>query len=186
MVGLSALWLPIVVSAVIVFVVSSLVHMVLPWHKKDFARVPDEDRVMELLRGVGLTPGDYMLPRPDSMDHMKSAAFREKCERGPKLTMTVMPNGFGGMGSALVQWFIYLLIVAIFAAYVAGRALGPGAAYLAVFRFAGVTAFAAYALALWQLRIWWKRSWHLTIWATIDGLVYALLTAGTFGWLWPR
>lgn len=186
MVALSALWMPIVLAAVLVFIVSSIVHMVLPWHKSDFRSVQGEDRFMEALRGFGLTPGDYMVPRPTGAEDMNSPAFRERCERGPKLTMTVMPNGFGGMGSGLAQWFIYLLVVSVFAAYVSGRALGVGAAYLQVFRFAGVTAFLGYSLALWQLRIWWKRSWHITIWATIDGLIYALLTAGVFGWLWPR
>ena len=36
MVGLAALWLPILLSAVIVFVASSLIHMVSGWHKSDY------------------------------------------------------------------------------------------------------------------------------------------------------
>ena len=58
--------------------------------------------------------------------------------------------------------------------------------YLRVFRFAGATAFIGYAVALWQMSIWYRRAWSTTIKATVDGLIYALLTAGTFGWLWPR
>jgi hypothetical protein len=86
----------------------------------------------------------------------------------------------------LVLWFLYCAIVGVFAAYVAGRALPAGAEYLRVFRFAGVTAFVGYTLALWQMSIWYRRAWSTTIKATVDGLIYALLTAGTFGWLWPR
>lgn len=100
--------------------------------------------------------------------------------------MTVLKPGPPAMGASLVQWFLYCVAVGIFAAYVAGRALEPGAHYLAVFRFAGCTAFVGYAVALWQNSIWYKRAWSTTLKSTFDGLVYALLTAGTFGWLWPE
>jgi hypothetical protein len=90
------------------------------------------------------------------------------------------------MTAPLIQWFVYTLLVGIFAAYVAGRALEVGADYRAVFRFAGVTAFACYAIGGWQDSIWFKRPWGTTLRNTIDGLVYGLVTAGTFGWLWPR
>ncbi|HEU4989471.1 MAG TPA: hypothetical protein VFT41_06800 [Gemmatimonadaceae bacterium] len=186
MVGMSGLYVPIVLSAVIVFVASSIVHMVLPWHKSDFRSVPDEDKVLDALRPFNLAPGDYMLPKPQSMADLKSPDFKQKLERGPKVVMTVMPNGAGGMGTSLVQWFIYLLVVSAFSGYIAGRALPAGANYLQVFRFAGASAFLAYSLALWQMSIWWRRSWTITIKSTIDGLLFALLTAGTFGWLWPR
>jgi hypothetical protein len=78
------------------------------------------------------------------------------------------------------------LVVNVFAAYVTGRALGPGAEYLEVFRFVGATTFAGYALALWQNSIWYSKAWGTTLRSTVDGLVYALLSAGVFGWLWPR
>jgi hypothetical protein len=77
-------------------------------------------------------------------------------------------------------------VVSVFAAYITGRALGPGANYLEVFRFAGTTSFLGYSMALLQTSIWYKRNWGTTIRVMIDGLLYGLLTAGTFGWLWPR
>lgn len=186
MVGLAALWLPIVLSAVIVFVVSSLVHMVLPWHKSDYPKLANEDQVMSALRPLGIPPGDYMMPRPSSSQAMRSPEFIEKMKRGPVVMMTVMPNGPTGMGKNLTQWFLFSVVVSGFAAYVAGRALPAGAPYLAVFRFAGVTAFLAYSGALWPMSIWYRRAWTTTIKTTIDGLLYGLLTAGTLGWLWPR
>ena len=100
--------------------------------------------------------------------------------------LTMMPGGAMSMTSNLVQWFLYSVVVGLFAGYVAGRALPPGAQYLQVFRFVGATAFVGYALALWQMSIWYRRAWNTTVKATVDGLIYALLTAGTFGWLWPR
>ena len=186
MTPLFALWLPILLSAVIVFVVSSVIHMALPWHKSDYPKMPNEEKVMDLLRPLAIPPGDYMVPRPSSREEMRSPAFLEKFNRGPVLMMTVMPSGSMAMGRNLAMWFGYAVVVGIFAAYVAGRALGPGTAYLQVFRFVGATAFIGYTLALWQMSIWYRRAWSTTIKATVDGLIYALLTAGTFGWLWPH
>lgn len=182
----SALWLPILLSGVIVFVASSLIHMVLPWHKSDYRKVPNEDKFMDAMRPLGVPPGDYMVPSPGSRDEMRSPDFKEKFKKGPVLMMTVMPADFMSMGRNLLLWFIYTLVVSFFAAYVAGRALRPHSEYLEVFRFAGVAAFLTYAGALWPMSIWYRRSLVSTIKATIDGLIYACLTAGTFGWLWPK
>ena len=186
MTGLSALWLPILLSSVIVFLVSSAIHMASPWHKSDYPKVPSEDKVMDALRPLAVPPGDYMIPRPSGTQEMRSPAFAEKMKNGPVMVLTVMPNGPMSMGRNLVLWFLYSAVVGLFAAYVAGRALPPDANYLRVFRFAGVTAFLGYSVALWQMSIWYRRAWSTTIKATVDGLIYALLTAGTFGWLWPR
>jgi hypothetical protein len=186
MVELQALWLPILLSSVIVFIVSSIIHMVLPWHKSDYPRVPDEDKLRAALRPLAVPPGDYMVPRASSMQEMRTPEFAEKLRNGPVLMLTVMPNGPWSMGRNLVLWFLYSVVVGIFAAYIASRALPAGAEYLRVFQLAGATAFIAYAVALWQMSIWYRRAWSITIKATIDGLIYALLTAGTFGWLWPH
>jgi len=186
MTALSALWLPILLSAVFVFMASSLIHMVLPWHKSDYPKLPNEQKVMDALRPLALAPGDYMIPRPSSRQEMQSPEFAAKMKAGPVMVLTVMPNGAMSMGRNLGLWFVYCVAVGLFAAYVAGRAVPPGAVYLRVFRFAGATAFIGYAVALWQMSIWYRRAWSTTIKATVDGLIYALLTAGTFGWLWPR
>ena len=181
-----ALWLPILLSSVLVFLASSLIHMVLPWHKSDYPRVPDEDRVMEALRPLGIPPGDYMIPRPSTRQDMRSPQFIEKLNKGPVMVLTVMPNGPAPMGRNLGLWFLYLVVVGFLAACVAARALPIGTEYIRVFKFIGFTAFIGYSVALWQLSIWYRRAWSTTIKASVDGLIYALLTAGTFGWLWPR
>jgi hypothetical protein len=186
MTGMQALWIPIVLSAVIAFVASCVIHMFTPWHAGDYLKVPNEDAVMEALRPFAIPPGDYAVPRPANMADMRSASFKEKNDKGPRIVMTVLPNGFSGMGAQMGAWFVYLLVIDAFAAYVAGRALGPKADYLQVFRFVGVTVFLGLAGAIWQMNIWYKRSMTTTIKSTIDGLLYALLAAGTFGWLWPR
>lgn len=186
MTELTALWLPILLSSVIVFLASSAIHMAPLWHKNDYPKLGNQDQVMDALRPFAIPPGDYMMPRPANNPEMRSPEFAEKIRRGPNMILTVLPNAAWSMGRNLGLWFLYVLAVGIFAAYVAGRALSPGAEYLQVFRFASVAAFLGYSAALWQMSIWYRRSWSLTLKATVDGLIYALLTAGTFGWLWPR
>ena len=186
MTGLLTLWLPILLSAVLVFVVSSLIHMLTPWHQSDYPKLPNEAQVMDALRPLAIPPGDYFVPRPSSREDMRSPAFAEKVKQGPVVVFTVMPGDTMSMGRNLVLWFLYCIVVSTFAAYIAGRALPPPTPYLHVFRFAGATAFIGYSAALWQMSIWYRRAWTTTIKATVDGLIYAGLTAGAFGWLWPR
>jgi len=186
MTGLFALWLPILLSSVIVFVVSSLIHMASPWHKSDYPKMANEDDVRDALRPLAIAPGDYMIPRPSSREEMRSPEFAEKMKKGPVMILTVMANGPVPMGTNFALWFLYLTVVGVFSAYIAGRALPVGAEYLRVFRSVGAAAFLGYSVALWQMSIWYRRAWSTTLKATVDGLIYALLTAGTFGWLWPR
>lgn len=186
MVPVMSLWLPIILSAVIVFVASSIIHMLLSYHHGDYRKFPDEDGVMDALRKFGIPPGDYLFPKADSAKAMKDPAFREKWNKGPVGIITVMKSGPPSMGKYFASWFLYCVVVGIFAAYIAGRALQPGAPYLSVFRFAGCTAFIGYSLALWQQTIWYHRSWAATLRFNIDGLIFGLLTGGVFGWLWPK
>ena len=186
MVPLAALWLPILLSAVFVFVASSIINMAGLWHKNDYPRVPDEERLRAALRPLALPPGDYMVPRAQGREEMQSPAFQTRVNEGPNLMLTVLPNGPWSMTRSLMQWFVYLVLISLFAGYVAGRALPPGSDYLDVYRFAGTTAFLSFSVALWQMSIWYRRAWSSTVKATFDGLIYALLVGGTFGWLWPR
>ena len=183
MVSLVDLWLPILLSAVLVFVASSVIHMALRWHSKDFTRFAAEDAVMDALRPFNLPPGDYVAPLPESMAHMSSAEFKAKMARGPRFALTVLSDT--SMPRNLAKWFVYSIVIAAFAAYVASLTLPAGAAYMTVFRVTSVVSFAGYALALWQSWIWYSRGFGYTLRTTIDGLIYGLLTGGAFGWLWP-
>lgn len=184
--GIHTLWLPILLSSVTVFIVSSVIHMVMPWHKSDYPKIANEDKVMDALRPLTIPPGDYMVPRPAGRKEMRSPEFVEKMKKGPIMMLTVWPNGPAKMGSNLVLWFLYSVVINVFVAYVTGHAAAFGAIYMYIFRIAGATAFLGYSAALWQMSIWYRRSWMITIKSTIDGLIYGLLTAGMFGWLWPR
>ena len=185
MVPVMSLIVPILVASVIVFVASSIIHMFTPFHKGDLKRVPKEDEVMGALRPFNLAPGDYGVPLPSSMAAMGTPEFQAKMAAGPVLMMTVRPNGKYNMTTNLAQWFVYSIVVSLIAGYVAGVALLPGADYLRVFQISGCVAFTGYALGLPQASIWGGKNWGTTLRGMADGLLYGLLTGGTFGWLWP-
>lgn len=185
MIPLLSLWLPILLAAVLVFIASSVIHLLLPYHRLDADDLPDEESLRRALGPVELPPGSYIVPKARSAADLKDPVFVKKMEEGPVAFLDVRPSGPPNMGPQLGRWFVYALVVGLFAAYVAGRALGPGAPYLEVFRVTGTTAFVGYALALWQMPIFYGKKWTWAVTFTFDGLVYALLTAGVFGWLWP-
>ncbi len=185
MVPLAALWLPILLSAVIVFIASSIMHTVLTYHRSDYRQLPDEDNLLAKLRAANLTRGMYVFPYCLPKD-MKTPAAIEKYKKGPVGFMTIFPNGQPVLAKFLVQWFIYLLVVGLFVAYLTGHTVAQGAHYLAVFRVAGTAAFLSYGLGHLSDGIWKGQTWSATMKDVVDGLIYSLLTAGVFGWLWPR
>ncbi|HEY5079151.1 MAG TPA: hypothetical protein VII43_04865 [Opitutaceae bacterium] len=181
------LWLPILLSSVFVFLASSVIHMALQWwHKSDYVKVPQEDKVMDALRPFATPPGDYMVPNCATSAEFKSPEFQEKMRKGPVLMLTVMPNGAMNMGKSLALWFLYLLGVSSLTGYVALHAFHGWVGYRNMIPIIGVTSFLGYSAALWQMSIWYRRSFVSTIKATVDGLLYAGITAATFAWLWPR
>ena len=186
MVSLMALWLPILLSAVVVFVASSVIHTVLTFHKGDYQPLPNEEKALGAIRSLGLAPGSYHFPYCGKHKDMKSPEYQDKLKQGPIGLMTVFPNGMPKMAKYLVCWFLYCLAISVFVAYLAGRTLGPGTAYLAVFRVAGTVGFLSYGMAHAHASIWEGRAWGTTFKFWFDALVYSLLTAGVFGWLWPR
>jgi len=181
---ITLLWAPILLSAVLVFVVSAIIHMGPFWHRSAFPALAEQDRIQDALRPFGLAPGEYMLPRPRDMKDCNKPEFVEKLTRGPVAILTVIRSGPMSMGKPLTQWFVYSLVVSALAAYVAHATLAPGTPYLQVFRVAGTVAFVAYTAGLWQSSIWYHRPWSTTIRHTLDGLIYGCLTGGAFGWLW--
>lgn len=185
MVAIHTLWLPILLSAVIVFVASSIMHMVLPYHRSDYKKLPDEDKVAAALRSSGVTRGLYSIPYCTHQE-MKSPEMKEKFKQGPVALITVFPSGAMNIGKYLGLWFVYCLVIGVFTAYLTGRVLVPGTNYLAVFRVAGTVSFMAYGVGQLNDSIWKGQPWSNTIKHFIDGLIFAMLTAGTFGWLWPK
>jgi hypothetical protein len=180
---LGALWLPIVLSAVIVFVASSIMHTVLTYHRSDCKKLPDEEKAREVLRA--LPSGLYSIPYCTHQS-MKTPEIQDKFKQGPVGLLTVFPTGLPVMPKFLGQWFGYCLIVSFFVAYLAYHTVQAGANYLMVFRVVGTAGFLAYSFAHISDGIWKSEPWSNVVKEIFDGLVYGLLTAGTFGWLWPK
>jgi hypothetical protein len=183
MVHLSMLWLPILVSAVFVFIASNILWMALPfWHRKDYGRLPDEKPILGALGAV--KSGQYIAPM---MDWSKTPPEeREAAMRGPMAFILVRNPGKFSLPQALVLYFIYTLVISTLIGYISGATLAPGVHYLRVFRVAGTAGILAYSFGSVADSIWYGKPWAVTIKQIIDGIIYGLLTAGTFGWLWPR
>jgi hypothetical protein len=185
MVSIVSLWAPILLSAAIVFIASAVLHMVLPFHRGDYKKLPNEDAVLEAMRQAGVSRGDYAFPFPASMKDRQSPEMLERYKRGPVGSMHVARTGPPAMGKALVQWFVYCIVVSVVAAYVAGLVLPAGTEYRVVFRITSTVAFAGFVLAGWQNPIWKSSSVGTELRNSIDGLIYALLAGGVFGAFWP-
>jgi hypothetical protein len=183
---LTELWLPIVLSTVGVFIASAVLWMASPLHKKDFTTPPEEDGIRRIVREKNFAPGQYFIPW-GGCGNMKDPAFLERMKEGPWLNMVVM-SGTPNFGRSLIQWFIHVLVLTVLIAYAAGVMLPTHAPieYLKVFQVVGAIAILAHAGSWAENTIWKGLPWRLSISRLFDGLVYGLLTAGVFAWLWPR
>jgi len=181
------LWLPILLSAVFVFIMSAIVHMVLPYHRTEWSPAPNQDALQNALRGVAA--GQYAFPMElDPKNRMTPEAMKKWAD-GPSGFLTLFAPGPMSMPRMLFQSFVLNVVISFFAAYVAGHALvtGPGApAYLDVHRVVGTIGFMTYGLAAGYECIWYGRAWKGFAFGLVDALLYGLLMGGTFGWLWPR
>ena len=183
---LSALWLPILLSAVIVFVASSIIHMVLKYHNRDYTKLPNEDAVRAALRAGNPAPKQYIIPYCSDMKEMSSPEMQQKFIEGPVGVLNLKRPGLPKMGPSLAQWFLFCLVVSYGLAWVAAHTVPPGAEYLKVFRIVGATGFLAYAAGTVPAAIWMGKPWSVAMKEVFDGLIYGLLSAGTFGWLWSK
>jgi hypothetical protein len=184
MITILSLWLPILLSAMVVFLASMIVWPTL--HRSDYKGLPDEEAAVKALRPQNLKPGMYNIPNIPTRADLKKPEVIKKFEEGPIGFLTVLPRGVPEMGKNLMLSFLYYLSIGIMVAYVASRTLSVGAEYLAVFRITGTVAWLAYGMAVIPEAIWFGRPWSAVSKTLIDALIYGLLTAGVFGWLWPN
>lgn len=186
MIPIPAFWLPILLATVLCFVAGALLHMVVPLHKGDWRRLPDEDGILAAMRKAGLTPGNYMFPHPPSMQAMNEPGFVAKLEQGPVGIMTLRKPSRINMGPYLTRQFLYHLVVSAVIAYLASRTLPQDVAYLKAYQVVGTTALLAYIAAIFPEMIWYGHPRHYVTAKVVDGVVWAMLTAGAFAGFWPR
>ena len=180
-----SLWLPVVVSAVAVWLVSAIVHMLLRYHRADYKKLPDEDAVAQGIRKSPPGPGLYFFPHAGDLSQMKDPAVLKRFQDGPVGMLILQRNGIPNMGKNLVQWFLLCFLVSFVVAYVARNTLTPGADPLKVMQITGAVAFAAYAFGYLQDSIWKAIPWSNSLRGIVDAVLYALTTGLVFRWLWP-
>jgi hypothetical protein len=180
-----SLWLPVLVSAVVVWVASAVLHMVVRWHRADYRSLIDEAALAPALRKAAPTPGYYVIPHCEP-SRMKDPDMVRRYEEGPIALIAVLPNGQPALGKNLVQWFVFCLAVSFVTAYLARHTLLPGFPGLTVCRVAGTVAFAAYGFGYLQDSIWKGIPWSNSLRGLVDALVYGVLTGLVFLWLWPE
>ncbi len=185
MVPLADLWLPVLVATVFVFIASNLIWMVLRVHRNDWGKLPDEDAFAEALGAQSPPPGEYVFPHSAGPEDWKSEAWQEKFKRGPCGFLTLTPTGEMAIGKSMAFWLIYVVVIEVFVAYLAGQTMAAGTDYLRVFQIAGTAAVLGFAGACAPEAIWLGRQWSNVFKTIADGVVYGLLSAGVFGWLWP-
>lgn len=181
--GVLDLWLPILLSSIAVFIVSSLIWTVIGWHNSDWKKIPDEDRARDALQG--LPHGQYTIPYAGNMKAKQDPAWMEKVKEGPSAMVTVVDGDPTKMGKQLTQWFIYILVITFLLAWVASIILPDGSSYMMVFHTIVFIGTMTYAGSHAMGSIWFGHSWKRTLKDILDGLIYAAITGGFFGWLWP-
>jgi len=186
MISLAQLWLPIVLSAVGVFVASSLIHTVIKWHASDYWKLPDEEAARVALRKDVAKPGQYIVPWCTHGPDMKSEEMQRKFREGPVATIYLRPAGAPHMGKALGGWFAFVLVTSTLIGYVAAVAAPVGATGAHVFRIVSVTALLADAAGAPVQAIWIGLPWRAAAKDMLDGLIYAAVTGALFAWLWPH
>ena len=186
MVSFLQLWLPILLSGVFVFIASSVLNMVFKfWHMPDYRGFSNEDEISAAIRSSGASAGLYTIPHcsPESIQKPETL---ETFRQGPIAKIFLHKAGEMNMGTYLVQWFLFCLLVAIFCACLAAHALMPGAAFAQVFYVIGIAAVMGYGFGSLPNAIWWSHPWPSAIKYLIDGVIYGLITGATFAWLWPK
>lgn len=186
MVTLTQLWLPIILAAVFVFVVSSMIHMVFKWHNSDYQALPQEDAIRAAFKAANAAPGMYVVPHCQDMKDMGNPDMMAKFKEGPVGMIFLREACDPNIGKSLGQWFVLALFVAFSTAYVACHSLQAGAHYLTVFRITGTITFLAYGTGSLINGVWMGQPWKAVMKDLLDAFLYALVTGGAFGWRWPH
>jgi hypothetical protein len=182
---ITQLWMPILATAVLIFIASSLIHMVFKWHNSDYRQLGNEDAVRAALGANQPGPGQYIVPYCADMKEMQGEAMMKKYIDGPVAWITVLKNGAPNMGKSLALWFVYTLLIAAFAGWLAMQSYGAGANSRLAAHLVGMVSFLAYASGSVQLGIWMGKPWASVAKDVLDGAIYGTISALVFMWLWP-
>jgi len=183
---LLSLWLPILLSAVVVFVISSLIHMVFKWHASDYGSLANEEAIRAAIRAGNPAPGRYVMPYCKEMKDMASEAMKQKYQEGPVAHLTLLPTGAPNMGKHLGLWFLWSLAIAAVAAFLAAQTYGPQVMHpRGASKMVGAVTFVAHGFGTVTESIWMGRPWSSSAKHLLDAALYGLGTGAVFFGLWP-
>ena len=184
---LSHLWIPILVSAAAVWIASALAWMIVGHHKNDNPALPNEQEVIDTIKGWNLPPGEYMFPdfrRCKGMTKEQKQAMYENMQKSPMGILRVW--GKISMGGNMLWTFVVCLVVSTLIAYLGWSALPhAGSSFAHTFQVLGTAGILAYCFASFPGDIWFQRSRRAMTTNFIDGVVFGLITGAVFAWLWP-
>ena len=184
-ISLLQLWMPILLGTVLAWIASAIIHVVVKYHNSDYQTLSNEEEVMTAVRNGSPALGIHSLPYCADMSEMNKPEVQEKFKKGPVAILTVFPNGLPNMAILMPQQISFFLVGCILIAYCATQVLTAGADYLVVFRFVSTVGFLAFGWAMIPMSIWFGHSWSSTAKYLVDALIYSLVVAGSFAWLWP-
>ena len=179
------LWMPILVGALLAWIASALIHVVVKYHNSDYKKLPNEDEVSAAIRSGSPGVGVYVMPFCIEMSDMQDEAMQQKYADGPVAFLTVFPNGMPNMGKLMAQQISYFVLGCLLISYCASLTLAPGTEYLTVFRVVSTMGFLTFGWAVIPFSIWYGHPWSTTAKYLLDALIYGMVVAGTFAWLWP-
>ncbi len=179
------LWMPIVVTAVAVFIASSLIHMVFKWHNSDYRKLANEDAVRAAISAGSPAPGQYILPHCQDMKDLHGEEMQQKYRDGPIGFLTVRKNGPPSLGGSLLQWFVFNLALAVIAAAIALQTYGLHGEPHRAGHLVGMLSLLAYGGSSVQAGIWMGKPMGSVVKDMLDAFIYATVSALVFMWLWP-
>lgn len=172
--------LPIILSAVALFLASFSIRMGTPLHDGDYAKLPNEQEVMQAAEQI--PGGRYVFPWASRAEY-GSEEFLQRYVEGPRGMMVVYDEPMN-FPATLGLTFVFYLVAGMFVAYLAYKAIPVGAAFAEVFKFTAIAAIAIHGLG-WLPQLIWYGDIALVP-TMIDCVVFALLTGVVFGLLWHR
>jgi hypothetical protein len=184
-VNLIDLWMPILLGGVLAWIASAAIHMALKYHNSDYRSLSNEDEVAASLRNGAPGPGLHSIPFCADMKQLGDPAMQEKFTKGPVAFVTIFPNGMPAMGKLIGQQMLYFLVGCVLIAWCATLGLDAGADFRRVFGFVAPVGFLAFGWAVVPFSIWYGHPWSTTAKYLLDALIYGLVVAASFAWLWP-
>ncbi|MBX3390079.1 MAG: hypothetical protein KF691_11585 [Phycisphaeraceae bacterium] len=181
---LTACWLAIIATPVALWFYGALAWMALPHHKRDLKKLPDDNKVIEFVRGLGLQPGVYSYPNMHCEGEDRER-IKKLWETGPMGILSVWSKV--SMGRNMLLTFIVELIAAFLIAYVGVAAgFGRGEPFAKVFQVLGTVGILTFTVGSLPGAIWFQANKSAVVSGIIDGVIMGLITGAIMAWLWPK